>query len=214
MFYGFGQRQQELLKALMFKKNGLTIDAMAQELGITRTAVQQHLSALENGGYIEKGSLVHTGGRPSQVYVLTKEGVDLFPKQYSWFSELLLHSLKAEFGNEALEARLVAIGRNLAENLKSKIAGMTPAQQVTEATNILCELGYEAKTSHEKNESLPVINAHNCVYHHLAKDIEAVCKLDCSFLETLLDREIIHAQCIAKGGDTCQFLVRERKSHA
>jgi predicted ArsR family transcriptional regulator len=49
MFYGFGQRQRELLEKLLHRKSGLTIDELAKELGITRNAVQQHALSLEKG---------------------------------------------------------------------------------------------------------------------------------------------------------------------
>ena len=85
MLNGFGQRQQELLEMLLFNKSGLTIDDLASQLGISRNAVQQHGAALENGGYLDKGQLTVTRGRPSQSYVLSRKGVELFPKKYSWF---------------------------------------------------------------------------------------------------------------------------------
>ena len=50
MFYGFGDRQRELLEKLLFKKTGLTIDDLAKKLKISRNAVQQHTLALEKGG--------------------------------------------------------------------------------------------------------------------------------------------------------------------
>jgi DeoR family transcriptional regulator, suf operon transcriptional repressor len=85
MFYGFGARQQQLLKGLLEHKSGLTVDELTRLLGITRTAVNQHLLALERSGYIAKDKLTKTGGRPGYTYVLTEQGLDLFPKQYAWF---------------------------------------------------------------------------------------------------------------------------------
>jgi DeoR family suf operon transcriptional repressor len=207
MFYGFGQRQRELLEKLLFNKNGLKIDDLARELGISRNAVQQHTIALEKGGYLEKGALTETRGRPSQVYVLSKKGIDLFPKQYSWFSELLLNSLKSELGNKGLEAKMHKIGSNLALSLKPKLAGMNLSERVKEVSNIMQSLGFETVLSEEEGESLPAINAHNCIYHHLAKEFEEVCQLDRSLLETLLDSEIDHEECIVRGGEVCKFKI-------
>ena len=207
MFYGFGDRQRELLEKLLFKKIGLTIDDLAKELSISRNAVQQHTLALEKGGYIEKGKLTSTGGRPSQIYVLSEKGVDLFPKQYSWFSELLLGSLKSQLGTEGLEIKMHDIAKNLADSLKPKLAGMSLPEKIFEVSRIMQELGFETEV--DEGEELPAIVAHNCVYHHLAKEFEEVCQLDRSLLESLLDREIHHEECIIKGGEVCKFKINK-----
>ena len=210
MFYGFGHRQRELLEKLLFKKSGLTIDELARELGITRNAVQQHTLALEKGGYIEKGELTATGGRPGQVYVLSKQGIDLFPKQYSWFSELLLNSLKSELGGEGLEAKMHKIGSTLAQSLKSKLVGMSLPEKIKEVSRIMQDLGFETEVSEGKGGTPPSIKAHNCIYHHLAREFEEVCQLDRSLLESLLDSEIDHEECIIRGGEVCKFKINQR----
>ena len=210
MFYGFGHRQRELLEKLLFKKNGLTIDDLAKELGITRNAVQQHTLALEKGGYIEKGELTATGGRPSQVYVLSKKGIDLFPKQYSWFSELLLNSIKSQVGSEGLQAKMHEIGSNLAQNLKPKLAGLSFPEKIKEVSRIMRELGFETEVAEGNDDVPPSIKAHNCIYHHLANEFEEVCQLDRSLLESLLDSEIDHEECIIKGGESCKFKINPR----
>lgn len=205
MFYGFGDRQREFLEALLFKKQGLTIDDLAKKLGITRNAIQQHALALVNGGYIEKGELTDTGGRPGQVYVLSKKGIDLFPKQYSWFSELLLTSLKSQLGSGGLEKKMREIAKDLAKGIKPKLAGMGLAQKIKEVGRIMQDLGFETEVSVEGKNKLPSIKAHNCIYHHLAEEFEEVCQLDRSLLESLLDSEIEHQECIVRGDEVCKF---------
>ena len=207
MFYGFGQRQRELLERLLIGKNGLTIDDLAKELGITRNATQQHTIALEKGGYIEKGELMATGGRPGRVYVLSKKGIDLFPKQYSWFSELLLNSIKSQLGSEGLLTKMHEIGSNLAQSLKPKLSGMNLPDKIAEVSSMMQDLGFETEVT--QDDGLPSIKAHNCIYHHLADEFEEVCQLDRSLLESLLDSEIIHEECIVRGGETCKFTIKE-----
>ncbi len=207
MFYGFGQRQRELLEKLLHRKSGLTIDDLAKQLGISRNAVQQHALSLEKGGYIEKGALTATGGRPVRVYILSKKGIDLFPKQYSWFSELLLNSLKSQLGTEGLEIKMHEIGKNLGESLKPKLAGMSLSEKIYAASEMMHELGFETEVTVKEGESLPVIKAHNCIYHHLAMEFEEVCQLDRSLLESILDSTIDHQECIIRKGEVCKFKI-------
>src|SRR5690349_19940003 len=102
MMEAFGERQQQLLKTLLRRKGGLSIDELAAELQITRPAIRQHLMALKRLEYVEQGELMATGGRPGQTYRLTQKGYDLFPKQYSWFSEVLLENLHTQLGDRGL----------------------------------------------------------------------------------------------------------------
>lgn len=53
----FGQRRQSLLNLLLERKDGLTIEQMAGALGITRTAVREHVGALERERLIAAGAL-------------------------------------------------------------------------------------------------------------------------------------------------------------
>lgn len=208
MLNGFGQRQQELMEMLLFNKSGLTIDDLAAKLGITRNAVQQHVAALEHSGFLNKGQLTVTGGRPSQIYILSRKGVELFPKKYSWFSELLLESLKMQLGSEALEKKMREIGINLGEGLKPKLKGQSIAEKISEVSEMMKSLGFETVLVPNEQGAPPSIQAHNCIYHHLAEEFEEVCELDRSLLETLLDQKIEHEECIVRDGQTCRFRVK------
>src|ERR1700761_7444457 len=96
-----GTSQQEVLKQLVERKSGATVDELVAAVGLSRTAVNQHLIALERDGYVRKGTPRKSGGRPQHLYVLTEEGTNrLFPKQYSWFSKILLEMLRKQLGEE------------------------------------------------------------------------------------------------------------------
>ena len=62
-----GERQKQLLQFLLKNKSGLTADELSKELKITRNAVRQHLSALENDGLVAMGATRPSGGRPQQL---------------------------------------------------------------------------------------------------------------------------------------------------
>ncbi|HEX5056420.1 MAG TPA: HTH domain-containing protein [Gammaproteobacteria bacterium] len=206
MFYGFGPRQQQLLQTLLENKSGLTVDELSKSLGITRTAVNQHLLALESSGYLTKGKLTKTGGRPGHTYVLTQQGYDLFPKQYAWFSQLLLDFLQKQLGDEGVEKYMSRLGLELAKTVKERIKGATPEERVVEVAAIMQELGYDAYAEQTEN-NISGIKAYNCVYHHLAQSHREVCQLDISLLSSLLSAEIKHTNCMAKGDSCCQFQV-------
>src|SRR5690349_1299569 len=110
-----GDRQQELLKILLKSKTGLTIEEISDKLAITRTASRQHLAALERLGYLERGELQLTKGRPGQTYKLSRKGYDLFPKKYSWFSEVLIEELRNQMGSAGVKSMMKKLGSDIAK---------------------------------------------------------------------------------------------------
>lgn len=210
MLQEIGQRQQELLTLLLEHKEGMTLNKISESLDISRTAVQQHVTSLEQKGYVCKGQVKKTGGRPVQSYVLTDEGINAFPKRYAWFTTLLLAELKRTLGSAGLISLLNSLAKNLAKELHLRFDGKSTAARVKELNGILEELGYQtlpASTSSSSNTHGLEVRACNCVYHNLAREHNEVCQFDIALIEALLDRKIDHAACMADGDPTCRFKV-------
>lgn len=206
-----GSRQQQLLDLLLRNKGGMTVDELAAALDITRTAVNQHLAVLERDGYVGKADLQKTGGRPGRLYTLTPSGIELFPKQYSWFSGLLLETLKKQLGSAGLESYLRAMAAQLAPGLRARLAGRDKAGQVAEVVRIMSEMHYQASMSGAGTQAeMPAIEAHNCVYHHLAQHYPEVCQFDLALLAEVLQSDVAHEECIVRGGGVCRFKFRAR----
>lgn len=200
-----GTRQQALLKLLLRSKGGLTVVELSEGLGITANAVRQHLAALENEGLVAPGESRPSGGRPEQLYVLTPEGKELFPRHYSWFAQLVVESVKQEAGPEATRDRLGTLGAGVARQLLQQHPGPGSRQQrVEKLAEVMEELGYETgKVDVEGAE--PVIEAHNCVFHKLAMGDPDICAFDLALLSTFTDSAVDHQECMAKGGHVCRF---------
>jgi predicted ArsR family transcriptional regulator len=199
-----GGTQQTLLRALLHNKDGLTIDSLAQLLGISRNAVRQHLTALERDGLAAKGKSQPTGGRPEQLYVLTDEGAERFPRQYSWLSEILLESLLAQSGQDGLREKLDEMGRAVGESMKAQLAGEAGSPERTAAVaRIMQELGYEAAPKTERG--VQSIEARNCVFHKLAAKRPEVCSFDLALLSAGSGCRVEHRSCMVRGSDRCRF---------
>ena len=207
-----GSRQQELLTLLLKNKAGLTVDELAQRLEITRNAVRQHVSALENERLIAPGATRPSGGRPEQLYVLADKGREFFPRQYSWFAQLIVESIKQDVGSDGLRERLEALGSKVGTNLRSQQPGLQNQQQkVEKLSEIMEQMGYSTTdttgTATEGNlpMNLPTIEADNCVFHNLAVQNPEVCQFDLALLATFTDSTVEHQECMANGGHVCRF---------
>src|SRR5437870_3636380 len=98
MLETIGERQRDLLTLLLNDKAGLTIEELSARLAISRNAVRQHLTSLERDQLVRRGDRKPSGGRPEQLYLLTDQGAELFPRRYSWFAELLIARMVDEAG--------------------------------------------------------------------------------------------------------------------
>jgi predicted ArsR family transcriptional regulator len=201
-----GQRQQALLNLLLEQKSGLTIDQMAANLGITRNAVREHVSALERDRLIAAASLADsTGGRPSRRYALTARGMAMFPKHYDLMARMLLEALTQRLGEAETERALAALGANLGASMKTRVSGSTLGERTRSIAALMRDLGYEASAL-----GPDTIEALNCVYHELAQADQSVCALDLALIGELGEAKVEHRACMARGDNACVFCLRPK----
>jgi predicted ArsR family transcriptional regulator len=199
-----GERQQRLLSLLLNSKAGLTIDELSEGLEITRNAVRQHLTALERDDLVRRGETKPSGGRPEQLYLLSERGAEMFPRRYSWFSELLIEAMAAEVGREAVGERLDRMGRAVGRQLlSSKGSPSDAATRITAMADIMKDLGYAAKVAAPPTDD--TIEAVNCVFHHLAAKFPEICRFDLGLIGAFTDAKVDHQECMVRGGRRCRF---------
>ncbi len=202
-----GPTQNRLLHILMRHREPASIDFLAGELGVTKTAVRQHITNLERDGYIERQTLsgakgkTAQRGRPQYAYALSESGGELFTRHYALFSERLIMQMKAALGDEAFAAQMHMLG----ENLASEFAGKMPANgdlptQIKALSALMRELGYDSDVD-ERGD----IVAHNCVYHDLANAHPQVCEVDLALMHKLTGVKPEHKACMVRGDNVCRF---------
>ncbi len=201
-----GSSQQDVLNVLMDRKSGATLDEIASAVGLSRTAINQQLISLERAGHVARAAPRRTGGRPQNIYVLTDEGTNLFPKQYSWFSRLLLQSFRDQMGEEKATEFLHDLGIRLSAAMIPRLVGKNRTERIAEIVKIMNETGFIARTiDPQDDDKLPRVECKNCVYHDLSKDFPEVCRFDIGFLSGLMGAEVEHQSCVQRGGDSCRF---------
>ncbi|MDH4561738.1 HTH domain-containing protein [Pseudomonas sp. BN411] len=203
MLQGMGRTQQDLLGALLYQPGGMSIDELANHLAVTRTAIRQHLAALERDGLILRGETRPTGRRPEQLYLLSPRGRELFPRQYQLLADLLIGEVAGLIGRDALIGLMRGLGRKLAAEVE---------QQVVDEAHIaqhMNQAGYEAEII-LRSSGEPEIVAHNCVFHHLAAAHPEVCELDLALIGTLGGGEVDHTECMVRQGQVCRFRIRRK----
>lgn len=205
--------QQLILKYLLSRKEGATLDELAAHLEITKTATKEHILKLEAHGYLtfvdSKGSV----GRPRRRYLLSEEGHDVFPKQYSWLSNVLLELLAQDLGGEGLSDFMMNLANKVSRSMDGKFKGATSSAELLARINaVMNELGYQTVLKQSDLRKGAVLEATNCVYHAVAKQHPELCGFDVQFLKNVSGMNVKLETCIARGDAVCRFCLRKKQS--
>jgi len=194
---------QKLLRTLLGEAQGASVETLCSALGVTHNAVRQHLTALIHAGWITRGEVRPSGGRPQMRYVLTEAGRELFPRNYAMIATAIIEQLYATGGKAEAQSLLSDIGQRLGAAAAERVAA-APAQEATAAlAEQLDALGYEARAVRHDGEMQ--IEAYNCVFHALAKAHPDVCRFDLAFMQAASGHPIQHLECLVRGGRVCRF---------
>ena len=109
--------RDRILRLLLKSDHSLSVQALAAELGISRNAAHQHVSALEREGLIDGDAAIRTRGRPSRGYRLSDAGNSTFPRQYALIARQLLGEMARHLGPDEMHEALERVGESLAHSL-------------------------------------------------------------------------------------------------
>jgi len=201
-FDRLNNRQQQILRHLLYSEIAVTMEQLADTIGISRAALGKHMDVLISYQLVKTELQDSTGGRPSRVFTLTESGRAIFPKQYHLFSRALLSAISQKLDDDSITEILTDMGTQLANQLQPKMKSNQDKMQAVR--NIMAKLGYETVEPDSEADQNSLI-AKNCVFHDLAINDERVCQLDISLISTLLGEPVYLKECMAKGGKHCHF---------
>lgn len=199
-------REALLQELLIAKPAGLTLDDLAAGLGITRTAVRQHVTALERDGLVAVNGVRPSGRRPSRTYGLTERGLEAFPRRYDLLSTSMLRSLRERLGDEAAEEVLMSMADDLAAEWLAEMGELPEPERRLAVVGKMQQLGYHARLTADGAG----VEALNCIYHRVAAETRAVCRFDERLLSLLLGKEVRLTSCMADGERSCAFAALAR----
>lgn len=208
----FGERRKRLLRYLLKNAAGATVKELMQVLGVTRTAVRQHVAALIRDGLVASGGTLPSGGRPKNVVALTAAGRAAVPRHDSWFGALLVEALETGADIAGRGARIRRLGATVAAQARSSAtnaAGEAPT--IERLAELMDRVGYDARlTTDARGE--PSVEASHCIFHGLAKEHPEVCQFDLALLSGYTGRRVELHECMSRGGRVCRFRFTAQKS--
>jgi predicted ArsR family transcriptional regulator len=210
--HGLHSNQKKTLDYLLQKPQGATLEEIASHLEISKSAAKEHLLKLEGLGFLSYVDSKGHVGRPRRRYLLSEQGHDAFPKQYSWLSTALLELLAHDLGPRKVSELMAELADQTAEAMRAKFeAAKNSAELFAIVTETLNELGYRSTLKQSDLRKGAVIEATNCVYHSVAKKHPELCRFDVKFIENATGGLNVKLEsCIARGDALCRFCIRRK----
>jgi predicted ArsR family transcriptional regulator len=123
----------------LLRRGPVTVEELAQALGLTDNAVRAHLAALERDGLVAQQGLRRGIGKPAYVFALTPDAERFFPKAYGALLHLMLDALGERLPPDEVDDLLRDVGHRLAEGQAKPTGDLRT--RVEGAVELLGELG-------------------------------------------------------------------------
>jgi predicted ArsR family transcriptional regulator len=198
----------EILKIL--KKERATVDDLSTRIGISPTAIRQHLTILEGENLVKRERLKEGIGRPKVLYTITEKAEDFFPKYYSWLTEQLIKEIVSQDGEDRIHDIFNTIGDTFSQPFEERMQGKSLEEQIIQIKDILNEWGSYA--SLERKETHYLLTTYNCSFYDVALKYPQVCNVHTRFLENLLDQTPQLTSCMADGHKYCEYVIPMKQS--
>jgi predicted ArsR family transcriptional regulator len=171
----------DILKLLA--KQELSAQALAESLGVSATAVRQHLDTLEALRLVERRKQITQPSRPTYLYRLSARGSEVFPKRYDLLLSLLVEVIAEREGAEGVEQIVEAAARRFAQRAESRFPRGDPAERLEALLAWMeQELQWHADVTAEENDRRRVV-IYQCPFRDVSSRQPRVCDV---FFRTLL----------------------------
>jgi DeoR family suf operon transcriptional repressor len=193
------------------QRNGAAaIKDLEQHLGVTTTAVRQHLNMLQAEGYIERRA-VHDGvGRPHHTYTATAKAHELFACRCDDLALTLLEEVFALEGREKTALLLERVGHRLAGRYTRSVRSSLLLGRVEELAGALYQQGVLTDVASADEDTI-ILKTYNCPYHELAQEHREICEMDEGMMRQVLGSHVSLSACMMDGHGSCSFVVSAKR---
>lgn len=208
---------RQLIKELLKKNKELSVSGLTAFLDITEMAVRKHLVKLEAEKLITSRTVRQPMGRPVIFYRLTQAGHDTFPNNYDKMVVEILQDIHENMGDDAIDMIFKKREERLRKKYRRRIfLDDSLMERVEDLVDVQQENGYMAEFTKLDLTSDDVISFEqfNCPIAAIADRYDKPCHYELElFKEVLGTDQVKRVECIAKGGKSCQYLIKNESAH-
>ena len=201
--------KDKILQTLL-RKPKITINDIAEAVGINPISVRHHLTNLQMEGLIDADEERHGVGRPRLVYSLTQDGMEKFPTKYLQLTTRLLAQMKESMPAPAVVKLFSQIAEDLANEYSDQMQGMGMEDRLEFVKEMLAQEGFTVEW--EKKDDGYQIHEISCPYYQIGVAHPEVCTVDQTLISKMLALPVNKVQCILNGGAHCTYVVQPVKN--
>jgi DeoR family transcriptional regulator, suf operon transcriptional repressor len=206
---GFPPGTRRVLEALKLAGDA-SAEELASSLGITVSAVRQHIRPLEDQGLVAHRDQREGPGRPRRRYCLAPSADALWPKRYGLLANQLLGFID-QAAPKAVEEAFERRGRQRVERARVRLAGKSFDDRVRELAVILDEDGYLADCE-KVGRGHWLVTEHNCAIVDVARQYGKACASELAFVRAAIpDASIERVAHLLAGAHVCAYDIRLQK---
>ena len=193
---------------LLLKKAGSArAEELAASLGLTVSALRQHLAALAADGLVGHDEVRSGPGRPKHLFHLTPAAEGYFPKFHAELTNELLAYVESE-DPELLERLFARRRQRRIDGARERLAGKDLRHRVIALTAILDEDGYLADWVDLGDGGYRIVE-HNCAILGVAMRYGQACSSELDFIRAVLpDASVERVAHIVAGARMCAYEIR------
>ncbi len=196
--------KDRILQTLL-RKPKITINELAEAVGINAISVRHHLTNLQMEGLIAADEERHGVGRPRLVYSLTEDGMERFPTKYLRLTTRLLAQMKDSMPGPVVAQLFSQIAEDMASEYSSQVQGMSMEERLEFVKEMLAQEGFTVEW--EKKGTDYQIHEISCPYYQIGIAHPEVCTVDQTLISKMLALPASKVQCILDGGAHCTYVV-------
>ncbi len=203
-------RRRLALDALRIR-GGLTVNELARQFRLTRTAAANQVARLLADGLVAPTGLRPGVRRPSVIYGLTPQADRAFHQEYETLAVDVLDEV-ARTGTKQLDRILRGVGDGWIARDKPAVRLLRGQDRLERATKILAARGFMPSLEQTgrayvlRNHHCPIVRV--CTAHHQAADMVK------RWVQALVGTPVRRTGCICLGSQACEYSLAARPTRA
>ncbi len=183
----------------------ITINDIAEAVGINPISVRHHLTNLQMEGLIAAEEERHGVGRPRLVYSLTEDGMERFPTKYLRLTTRLLTQMKESMPAPVVAKIFSQIAEEMANEYSEQMKGLSMEERLDFVKEMLAQEGFTVEW--EKKDGDYQIHEISCPYYQIGIAHPEVCNVDQTLISKMLALPANKVQCVLDGSAHCTYVV-------
>ena len=198
----------EILK----ETGGATVAELAERLDMAPVSVRHHLDILQGDNLIRIGRIERTGsvGRPQQIYQLTDDAAELFPKNFALLAAGMVRQLKQLLPPDQVETVFASLADEMAAEADiAALEALPLAERLEQVAAFLNERGYLARWEPRATSGSDyfVLYKHNCPYAGVSGEHRELCMMDQLLIDRLVGMHCDRTTSVANHDRCCTYQI-------